>query len=297
MKNKRKLLIPMFASSVAGMVSSQAALIFHSTMDNVDVGAGAGADTTSTGTFSVGSVVGADGTAGGNANTTPVTTTGGHVSSGASGQIGNAISVPGNGNAGVRYNGVANAGTGGYTVSLWFNFNSNAQNGILAGMGNPGSSAEGWTIFYENGSLIYRMSVGGGGNDLRGAINTAIANDSSWNHAALVIDPAGGLINGYLNGVAATGTGQGGPPDATYVPDGDGIANGDPLLLGVRSSGGFQFGGDLDDVAIWNESLDAAAVDGIYQNGLAGINASGIPEPSSLMLAIMGAVGLLRRRR
>lgn len=265
-------------------------------MDNGDVGAGAGADTTSTGTYSVGNSVGANGVAGGNANTTPVATTTGHLTSGTTGQIGEALSFPGNGNAGARFDGVANAGTGGHTVSLWFNFNSNAQNGMLGSMGNTGSSGEGWSIFYENGSLIYRMSIGGGGNDLRAAVNTTVANDSLWHHAALVIDPTAGLINGYLDGVAATGTGMGGPPDETYVPGGDGVANGDPLLLGARLNGGFQFRGDLDDVAIWDESLDATAIDGIYQNGLAGIGV-GVPEPSSAMMLFLGMSGLLRRRR
>ncbi|MDB4759553.1 PEP-CTERM sorting domain-containing protein [Akkermansiaceae bacterium] len=296
MNYRSKLLLPLVTTSAIVTMSSNAALIFHSSMDNIDVGAGAGTDTTSAGTYSVGNSVGANGVAGGNANTTPVATTGGHVTSGTSGQIGQAVSFPGNGNAGVRYDGIANAGTGGYSVSLWFNFNGNAQNGMLAAMGNTGSSGEGWSVFYENGSLIYRMSVGGGGSDLRAAVNTTIANDSNWHHAALVIDPTGGVINGYLDGVAATGIGSGGPPDGTFVSDGDGVANGDPLFLGVRGSGGFQFRGDLDDVAIWDESLDSTAVSGIYQNGLSGIGV-GIPEPSSLVMVCLGMSGLLRRRR
>ena len=197
---------PLFASlfvstCIAG--TAPAALLFHSSMDNADVGAGAGTDTTASGTFAVGNGAGSDGTAGGNANTVPIATTSGHITSGSTGQINQALSFPGNGNAGVRYDGIAPAGLGDYTVSLWFNFNSSAQNGFLASSDNTGSSGEGWSIFYENGSLIYRMSVGGGGNDLRAAVNTTIANDSAWHHAALIIDSGAGVIQGYLDGAAA----------------------------------------------------------------------------------------------
>jgi hypothetical protein len=293
---RKNALTPLIVSSLVGLSHLPAALIFHSSMDNIDVGAGAGGDTSSAGTYGVGNSLGADGVAGGNANTSPTSTTTGHVVSGAGGQIGQALSFPGVENAGVVYGGVANAGTAGYTVSLWFNFNSSAQNGILAGMGNAGSSSEGWTIFYENGRLIYRMSVGGGGNDLRAAVNTTITNDSNWHHAALVIDPVNGVIEGYLDGAAATDVGFGGPPDGTYIPDADGVANGESLMLGVRSSGGFQFRGDLDDVAIWDESLDSTAISGIYQNGLLGVGV-GIPEPSSVLMLSLGLLGLMRRRR
>ncbi|YCM46571.1 LamG-like jellyroll fold domain-containing protein [Verrucomicrobiaceae bacterium 227] len=296
MTQKIKLLTPMVAASVMISMNSHAALIFHSSMDNVDAGAFAGADSTANGPFGVGNSVGPDGTAGGGANIAPIATTTGDVVSGATGQIGEALIFPGSENAGVRYEGVANPGTGGYSVSLWFNFNGSAQNGILAGMGNAGSASEGWTIFHENGRLIFRMSVDGGGNDLRAAVNTTIGNDSAWHHATLVIDPAVGEIFGYLDGIAATGVGLGGPPDGSYVTDVNGVANGDPLLLGVRSTGGFQFLGGLDDVGIWNEALDATAVSQIYQNGLNGISSS-VPEPSAFLMSFLGLSVLLRRRR
>lgn len=285
----------LLASTALGAANSQAALLLHSSMDNADVGAGAGTDTTSAGTYGVGNSAGSDGTAGGNANTTPAASTAGHVTSGSTGQINQALSFPGNGNAGVRYDGIAAPGIGDYTVSLWFNFNSAAQNGYLAASGNTGSSGEGWSIFHENGRLIYRMSVGGGGNDLRAAVNTTILNDSDWHHAALIIDSTAGVIQGYLDGAAATDIGSGGPPDGTFVTDGNGVANTDPILLGVRGSGGFQFRGDIDDVAIWDEAFDSAAVSQIYNNGLAGI---AVPEPSSLlMLCAASFATILRRRR
>jgi hypothetical protein len=259
---------PGFAQDVPA--SALTGLIHYSSLDNDSVGAGVGADTTADATFSVGASIGTAGIAGGSANTTPVVTSASHVTSGSSGQLSQALSFPAGENAGVQFASIAAPGLGDYSVSLWFNFQGAAQNGILAGSGNPGSSAEGWTIFYENGNLIFRMSVGGGGGDLRAAVNASVANDSSWHHAVLLIDSTAGVIKGYVDGVEATGTGSGGPPDETFITDGDGVANSDPTLLATRSSGGFQFLGDLDDFAVWNRALTAAEVTGVYDAGVAG---------------------------
>ena len=245
-------------------------LIHYSPLDNDSVGPGVGADTTADGSFSVGATVGTAGVAGGSVNTTPVATTAAHVTSGTAGRMLEALAFPAGENAGVRFDGVGAPGTDDFAVSLWFNFQGAGQNGILAGSGNPGSSAEGWTIFYENGNLIFRLSVGGGGGDLRAAVNGPVANDSEWHHAVLLIDQTAGVIKGFIDGAEVTGIGSGGPPDETFVTDGDGVSNGDPILLGARASGGFQFFGDLDDFAVWDRTLTSAEITGIYDAGVAG---------------------------
>ncbi|MCH1510442.1 MAG: LamG domain-containing protein [Akkermansiaceae bacterium] len=256
------------AQDVPASVLTQ--LVHYSSLDNDAVGAGSGTDTSSDGVFSVGATIGVAGSAGGSANTTPGATTASHLTSGASGQLFEGLSFPGGENAGVRFDGVAAPGTANYAVSFWFNFQDSAQNGILAGSGNPGSSAEGWTVFYENGSLIFRISVGGGGADLRAAVNGPVTNDSDWHHAVLMIDQTAGVVRGFIDGLEVTGVGSGGPPDETFVADADGIANGDPVLLGARASGGFQFFGAMDDFAVWDRTLTTAEVTGIYDAGVAG---------------------------
>ncbi|YCM46570.1 LamG domain-containing protein [Verrucomicrobiaceae bacterium 227] len=245
-------------------------LIHYSSMDNEDVGAGSGADTSADAVFPVGAAIGVAGTAGGSAQTTPVTTVDAHLTSGASGQFFQALSFPGLENAGVQFGGIPSPGLHDFSVSLWFNFQGGAQNGILAGSGNPSSASEGWTIFLENGALIFRMSVGGGGSDLRAAVNGPVANDSEWHHAVLLIDQTAGVIRGFVDGSEVTGVGMGGPPDGSFVPDGDGVANSEPVLLGTRSSGGFQFKGEMDDFAVWERALTPAEISGIYDAGVAG---------------------------
>ena len=116
-------------------------LVHYSSLDNDAVGTGAGTDTSADGVFSVGATIGVIGTAGGNVNTTPGATAASHLTSGTNGQLLEALLFPGSENAGVRFDGIAAPGTGDFAVSLWFNFQGAAQNGILAGSGNPGSSA------------------------------------------------------------------------------------------------------------------------------------------------------------
>lgn len=243
-------------------------------LDNLDVGGAIGEATTSIEPFLVVDYFGPTiGTAGGNVSSEePTKTDEFHVIAGATGQIGEALTFSGGENAGVTFGDVLDPGDGDYSASLWFNFDGEGQNSFLASKGNRSSSDNGWSIFFENGNLIYRMGLGGGGGDARAAVVAPVdATSTDWHHAALVIDFDESVVRGYLDGVEATGIGFGGPPDGTFVVDEDGVvAEEFPLLLGTRVNGGFDFTGSLDDFQIYDEALSENDIQAIYQAGLAG---------------------------
>lgn len=271
-----------------------AALLLHSTMDNVDVGAGAGTDDTNTATFNVGNSAGSDGTAGASAHTVPALTTIIPLTSGGTGQFGQALSFQALENAGVRYDGITAPGTGSYTASLWFNFNGTGSNGALIGQGlNNSSGGEGWVIFWENNDLVFRIGQSGFGADQRASMRqedtTGLTN--GWHMATMVIDSVAGELRGYVDGTIVDTQGGGGPSDNTFVTEGDGIASTDPILLGLRGFGGFAPIVDLDDVGIWNTALTTAEIGDIYASGIA------VPEPSSTALLGLGGLALILRRK
>jgi len=83
---------------------------------------------------------------------------------------------------------------------------------------------------------------------------------NKWYHLAWTLD--GKTEKVYVNGILI------GEP---YEKENVGTKQGDHTLeIGRRSGGGLPFSGTIDDVGIYNVTLDAAAVKEIVENGLAG---------------------------
>jgi len=223
-----------------------------------------------------------------------------NVATGVTGRIGQAIdaSTPGTA-ASVSYGNVHTPGTGDMTVSIWFHADT-VRSQVLARKGNAASGDEGWSLQLESRNSGEFLRVFGRANATGLATNddrallfldlTPTASTGQWHHAALVIHGSGSIelyVNGADAGVAANVWGS------TFNTDANGIGTGASLLVGLGIGSGTDM--KLDDFAIFDEALDAAAIATIYQNGLSGIGVA-VPEPASLGLLALGATAMLRRR-
>lgn len=268
---------------------SNAALVLHSPLDNANVGAGSGTDTTASGPYSVVDLVSGNNGTAENVNDGGATGTN-HVTSGAAGKHGEALSFDRSGtldNRAVQYGDIHDIGMGDYTVTMWFNTAATSGLQFLASKGNAGSTSVGWSIFIENGDLIARLGGGGSGN--RASQHIGISGEAdTWHHVAFVIDNTAGTVTGYLDG-SNTGwaNGKGGPSGNTFTAGTD-ISDASQLRLGIAGNGSGEFRGELDDFRIYNEALDAAQV---------AATMNPVPEPSSSALLGLGGLALVLRRR
>jgi len=118
---------------------------------------------------------------------------------------------------------------------------------------------------------------------------TAITNDGEWHLVVATFD--GSTRHLYIDGNLQSGSGSGQPVAAT---------NRD-LYFGTYAIGPgrnwFSFDGDLDDLAMWDTALTQDDVDWLWNNGDGQSVATLIPEPGSMLLLVIGAIGLLALRR
>ncbi len=250
-----------------GTQTADAELVLHSTMDNADVGAGAGTDDTGSGDFTINDTAGTaeNGTATEDAGPDSVT-------SGATGIIGEALDFEGTGTRRVSYGDVHDHTTPplGHTVSIWMN-PDNTVAGFPASKGGS-NPEEGWAIYrLSNGVRLRGRPVGGNWADIR---RSSGLEASGWRHFAIVLDDVNLRFIGYINSL---GSGLTGTENSWTVDDPNSYSSGqlwdgtDPLSLGNAYPGnswGGPFDGQLDDLAIWNESLTAGEILGLYEVAL-----------------------------
>jgi hypothetical protein len=192
-----------------------------------------------------------------------------------------------------------NPGIESFSVSFWFKADSVAIAAqFLASKGNAGSGDVGWSMWLANNSLHVRgQQVGGASGDRFGQVAAGAVTANEWHHVVMVVDRESNVIRGYLNGSNEGFVAGGGGAVVDTLVAGSSINNTLPLLLGRRSTTGAAFGGSIDDFAIWNRALTPAEVSQIHAAGLEGIDLAAIPEPSSLIVAVLGFVSLLGCRR
>jgi len=204
--------------------------------------------------------------------------------------------------------GAASAGLGDYTISMWINGN-NVNDKWFFGTGNQGVHLG---VRDSPGGAPATLSQGHWGNDSDGT-TTLVA--GTWYHATFTYDNATDTQSIYLNGNLEAQTVTGDPNNTSTN-----------LIIGGRNGGG-SWDGEIDDIAIWNTIVPAADIASIaggasptgfganaywdfeddqtgttaavVGNGLGATDLTGItvPEPSSLTLLLLGAAGLVRRKR
>ena len=141
--------------------------------------------------------------------------------------------------------------TGDFTLAAWVRpesgFTSGTSRNILAKA--------------ENDSYRWRLQQGSGEqwlliNDGSGSFQLLFSGDApaadTWQHVAVAVDFSAGEARFYRDGVLRATL----PVTETGVRD-----HGNPLRIGAYNGGGAEsFLGAMDDVAIWDEALDGAAI-------------------------------------
>jgi len=149
------------------------------------------------------------------------------------------------------------------TVTAWLRTTNSAA--LLQGIVGkyPDGSGTGWQLLVQNGLLrgFYLRTLTSVAIDATSATSVA---DGMWHQAALTVDASGGKL--YLDGALvgqSSWTGSAGAPVTSQ-----------PLEIGryVSSAAPFvyPFVGDIDEVTVWNRSLDAREVNCLKHRHLNG---------------------------
>lgn len=207
-----------------------------------------------------------------------------------SGKIGGALDLPGT--ASLQAADAIGEGATAYTISLWINMDDTpAYDGIYTARNeNMGINVEGGSSANLHGDFRYDNSPGGGSQGVDSDNGSLVV--GTWHHMAITwaADKSGSI---YLDGLKV-----GSQPASTAA-----IYEGHLSTWNIGDDpccGGRELNAQLDDLAVWDEKLSDADIEAIFNGGNNGLDAPTaltVPEPSSALLGLVGALGLLRRRR
>jgi large repetitive protein len=178
------------------------------------------------------------------------------------------------------------------TIAAWVKTVGNVGwDGVLAKSPSDGSMANhagNYELRIENGTrgLNFLYQRGGVDDTDVGRLSGAVVGEGVWTHVAVTAE-AGGALNYYLNGSLAE-------THAAPVDPAFGAVNASPLYIGSRADLFTTLDGLLDDVAIFNEVLNEAAIQTIASGDF---TAYGVPEPGSAALGLLGLAALVTRYR
>jgi PGF-pre-PGF domain-containing protein len=176
------------------------------------------------------------------------------------GKVGKSFSFDGNGdyvNLKDPYDGTLDLGTKNFTISFWAKKNNTNDHYVLS---KRPSIEIGWAIDITD-SVIYRIDDDPAGGTAAFTYTPGI-NFSEWHHYVGVFDRFNNL-DMYLDGTLNR--------SRDISMQNGSVNNGLTLLLGTLSSSVGFFNGSIDEVIIWNRTLNASEVSKIYNASSAGL--------------------------
>ena len=217
---------------------------------------------------------------------------------GANGATGQSTSFDGNGHIDVPWDAALN--TQDFTITLWTNAAAAGGGSFRSPITNrddvaPGGAfRHGWIIYNNSGGIWSFWNGGGTAADGGWNVLDAGAVDvGNWHHIAITYDSGTNTKNLFVDGVSvASHSPTAFSPNSSVFPDGLGHTHEDEdIHIGGGGDDGnsFRWQGGIDDVTIWDEALDATAIQNIMTNS--------IPEPGTFTLIGLAGLGLILRRR
>ncbi len=176
-----------------------------------------------------------------------------------SGKVSQSFSFDGTGdyvNLDDPYDGTLDFGTKNFTVSFWAKKNDNNDHYVLY----KRPSSVGWAIDISD-SVIYRLDGDPAGGDST-FFYTPSTNFSNWHHYVGVFDRLNNL-DAYLDGNLNY--------SSSIVLQNGSVDNTGSLYLGTYSPTSGFFNGSIDEVMLWNRTLNASEISQIYTVGAAGL--------------------------
>lgn len=179
------------------------------------------------------------------------------------------------------------------SVSAWVKQVAYNYYGQIAGLAtDTGSYESGYSLLSDDQwigggeSLAMWVSGGPGESDGGYTANTAVPAAGDWIHVVGTYDGTETIV--YVNGVPGTpSTAESGNIDYQYVT---GFYMGVYWTPELPSTEWFlPYSGLIDDVGVWGRALTQGEVSWLSNNP--------IPEPATLTLLGLGALGLMRRKR
>ncbi|GAB5521639.1 MAG: hypothetical protein RhofKO_38900 [Rhodothermales bacterium] len=144
---------------------------------------------------------------------------------------------------------------GAFTVEAWVNITKSGNATLLSTHPTAGREAGGMAVNLLNDGRV-ELDVEGQG---AATVSTALARNA-WHHVAVAFDPAASpTTRVYLDG-SEVGTGTNGTPSDL----------GNPLLIGARTTGDLNFGGQVDEFRFWSTARTPAQISSMRGAQLAG---------------------------
>ena len=196
------------------------------------------------------------------------------------GVVGGAFNFTGNGtdigqSILVHHNALLNPGPGDFALVMWVLTRANIDGDILR-KGSQGNSSTWYKLEHSPIASNNKLSLNFNTDGTDATVNSTQAyNDNQWHF--VVAQRRGSVAELWIDGVL----------DGTAAISG-GIANTGNLAIGSKDTQNDDFfNGGLDEIQIFAGALSQAEIQQLYA----------IPEPATLSLLGLGAVGLLRRLR
>lgn len=194
------------------------------------------------------------------------------------GVFGSALQFAGAGCVTVPHDDILSIEEGNLSITAWIMQDESATGwSTIICKGPMAATTENYAVFTEAGAqyICTTLTMENGGRWYTTTANDSVPIDSEWHHFATTYD--GNEVMYYLDGEIIS----------TEPKSGDLVANEEALTIGCRSNDGTNWGGMLDEIALFSRALTEEEVKSIMDDGFEGFLAV---EPSEKLAATWGEI-------